>query len=116
MAPWKPPPHQHDRALPRRWSRCCASGAVSAYWGRRIADPHPDVPRAVRHPPTHERAFGDLRIDPESREVTLAGAPVDLTRTEFDILDVLSAKRDAFSAEPKYVLTVRGVGFRMGPG
>ena len=41
---------------------------------------------------------------------------INLTRTEFDILDVLSAKRDAFSAEPKYVLTVRGVGFRMGPG
>ena len=37
------------------------------------------------------RVFGDLRIDPEAREVTLAGQPVSLTRTEFDILDVLSA-------------------------
>jgi DNA-binding response OmpR family regulator len=100
----------------------------------------------------HERVFGDLRIDPESREVTLAGAPVDLTRTEFDILDVLStnprrvhsrahlvdevwgqgwvgdervvdvhvahirAKVGEDVAEPKYVLTVRGVGFRMGTG
>ena len=37
------------------------------------------------------RVFGDLRIDPEAREVTLADQPVSLTRTEFDILDVLSA-------------------------
>ncbi|MBU6311900.1 MAG: response regulator transcription factor [Actinomycetales bacterium] len=37
------------------------------------------------------RVFGDLRVDPEAREVTLAGKLVSLTRTEFDILDVLSA-------------------------
>ena len=98
------------------------------------------------------RAFGDLRIDPESREVMLAGVPVDLTRTEFDILDLLSenprrvhsrpviidqvwgqgwvgdervvdvhvahirAKLADDVADPQYVVTVRGVGFRMGPG
>jgi DNA-binding response OmpR family regulator len=98
------------------------------------------------------RAFGDLRIDPESREVILAGVPVDLTRTEFDILDLLSenprrvhsraviidqvwgqgwvgdervvdvhvahirAKLADDVADPQYVLTVRGVGFKMGPG
>jgi DNA-binding response OmpR family regulator len=98
------------------------------------------------------RSFGDLRIDPESREVTLAGEPIDLTRTEFDILDLLSenprrvhsrarmidevwgqgwvgdervvdvhvahirAKLADDVADPKYVLTVRGVGFKMGPG
>ncbi len=98
------------------------------------------------------RAFGDLRIDPESREVMLAGVPVDLTRTEFDILDLLSANpRRVHSraviidqvwgqgwvgdervvdvhvahirakladdvADPQYVLTVRGVGFKMGLG
>lgn len=37
------------------------------------------------------RVFGDLRVDPEAREVTLAGKAVSLTRTEFDILDALSA-------------------------
>lgn len=98
------------------------------------------------------RAFGDLRIDPESREVTLAGVPVDMTRTEFDILDLLSenprrvhsraviidqvwgqgwfgdehvvdvhvahirAKLADDVTDPQYVLTVRGVGFKMGPG
>ncbi len=98
------------------------------------------------------RAFGKLRIDPESREVTLDRVPVEFTRTEFDILDVLStqprhvysrerlidevwgsrwiadarlvdvhvshirAKLGDASSDPKYVLTVRGVGFRMGTG
>ena len=98
------------------------------------------------------RAFGDLRIDPESREVMLAGVPVDLTRTEFYILDLLSenprrvhsrpviidqvwgqgwvgdervvdvhvahirAKLADDVTDPQYLLTVRGVGFKMGPG
>ncbi|MHB1164004.1 MAG: response regulator transcription factor [Candidatus Nanopelagicales bacterium] len=100
----------------------------------------------------HVRVFGELRVDPESREVTLAGEPVDFTRTEFDILDVLSAnprrvhsrarlvdevwgqgwvgdervvdvhvahirsKLGEDVARPQYLLTVRGVGFKMGPG
>jgi DNA-binding response OmpR family regulator len=100
----------------------------------------------------HVRVFGELRIDVESREVTLSDRPVDLTRTEFDILDALSAhsrrvqsrahlvdevwgqgwvgdervvdvhvahiraKLGEDVASPRYVLTVRGVGFRMGSG
>jgi DNA-binding response OmpR family regulator len=98
------------------------------------------------------RVFGDLVIDPESREVSLAGMPIDLTRTEFDILDVLSAtprrvhsrahlvdevwgqgwvgdervvdvhvahmraKLGEDVTDPKYLLTIRGVGFKMGTG
>jgi DNA-binding response OmpR family regulator len=98
------------------------------------------------------RAFGDLLVHPEAREVRLAGELVDLTRTEFDLLDVLSANprrvfpRRALIAEvwgsdwygdehivdvhiahlrtklrddasnSRYVITVRGVGYRMGTG
>jgi DNA-binding response OmpR family regulator len=36
------------------------------------------------------RAFGALRVDPSSREVSVGGEPVTLTRIEFDLLDVLS--------------------------
>lgn len=98
------------------------------------------------------RTFGDLVIDPTPREVRLAGNVVPLTRTEYDLLDVLSERpRQAFSraqliervwgggwvgdehmvdvhlghvraklgdnaADPRYILTVRGVGYRMGLG
>ena len=44
------------------------------------------------------RAFGELTVDSARREVTLAGDEVSLTRTEFEILDALSARpKFAFS-------------------
>jgi DNA-binding response OmpR family regulator len=46
------------------------------------------------------RLFGDLRIEAPGREVTLAGKSVPLTRTEFDLLEALSAR-------PKQVFTRR---------
>ena len=98
------------------------------------------------------REFGELRIDPLSREVLRSGDKIDLTRIEFDLLDVLSSNpRMAFTRAkllervwgpdwfgddhvvdvhvsnlrkkigddpnaPRYVRTVRGVGYRMGDG
>jgi DNA-binding response OmpR family regulator len=95
------------------------------------------------------RRFGDLTVDPEARVVTVGGQAVELTRTEFDLLDALSeqprlvltkerllervwgsaAYRDDHvvavhvanlrrklgdtSEEPRYIQTVRGVGYRM---
>jgi len=38
------------------------------------------------------RRFGELEIDPAAREVRVAGEPVELTKLEFDLLDVLSAE------------------------
>jgi DNA-binding response OmpR family regulator len=110
-------------------------------------------PRPSRaQPASGARRFGDLEIDPQAREVRIADMPVELTKIEFDLLDVLSAEpRVVFSRErllqrvwggdwfgddhvvdvhianlrtklsddprnPRYLRTVRGVGYRMGDG
>ncbi len=111
--------------------------------------PRTTTTAAAGQPP---RRFGALVIDPAGREVSVAEAPVELTRTEFDLLDVLSARpKVAFSrvqlihavwgedwvgdehlvdvhishlrrklgddtTTPRYIRTVRGVGYRMGEG
>jgi DNA-binding response OmpR family regulator len=98
------------------------------------------------------RMFGALSIDVAGREVHLDGEPVALTRTEFDVLEALSARpKLVFSrrqlidavwdqtwvgdehlvdvhvghlrrklgddpSSPRYVRTVRGIGYRMGEG
>jgi DNA-binding response OmpR family regulator len=98
------------------------------------------------------RVFGALSVDVAGREVRCDGEPVALTRTEFDVLEALSARPAmAFSrrqlidavwdqtwvgdehlvdvhvghlrrklgddpGSPRYVRTVRGVGYRMGDG
>ena len=98
------------------------------------------------------RTIGDLSLDPQSRQVTVGQTPVELTRTEFDLLDALSerpklaytrrqliervwgpdwvgdehlvdihiahirAKLGDDPAKARYVLTIRGIGYRMGLG
>jgi DNA-binding response OmpR family regulator len=96
------------------------------------------------------RIFGSLSIDLAGREAFLAGEPIALTRTEFDILAALSSRPGVVwsrrqlieavwgdpwvgndhlvdvhvghvrrklgddPADPRFVFTVRGVGYRMG--
>ena len=98
------------------------------------------------------RTIGDLSLDTQSRQVRVGQTPVELTRTEFDLLDALTehphlayTRRQLIErvwepgwfgdehlvdihiahirrklgdglAAPRYVLTVRGIGYRMGPG
>lgn len=48
-------------------------------------------PRAVAGT-GRRRVFGPLALDPDAREVSLDGEAVELSRTEYEILDVLSAQ------------------------
>ncbi len=108
-------------------------------------------PRADRVVDEPVRELGALRLDPSGRRVAVNGTEVELTRTEFDLLQVLSARPNAaFTrrqlvdavwgadwvgdehlvdvhvghlrrklaevADLPFVDTVRGVGYRMGPG
>jgi two-component system, OmpR family, response regulator RegX3 len=95
-------------------------------------------------------AVADVRLDPATRSVTKAGAPVDVTRKEFDLLQLLMRSAGSVvtrerlidevwdvnwfgstktldvhvsglrkklgddSAAPRYIHTVRGVGFIFG--
>ena len=104
---------------------------------------------AAATPEPELRRFDNLTVDPTAREATLDGAPLNLTKREFDLLDVLSGQpRVAFTrsqllervwgenwfgddhlvsvhvsnlrrklgdAGRDLILTVRGIGFRMGP-
>jgi DNA-binding response OmpR family regulator len=95
------------------------------------------------------RNIGDLTIDSNAREVRVSGAVVELTKIEFDILEVLTARPNVVltraqliesvwgpywygdehvvdvhlsnlrkklgddAKSPRYVVTVRGVGFKL---
>lgn len=94
--------------------------------------------------PAQEIRHGRLRIDAGSREVTVDGVPVTLTRKEFDLLCLLAQHPDAVVprrqllqqvwgnswsrrtvdthvssvrgklGDPGWIVTIRGVGFRLG--
>lgn len=54
------------------------------------------------------RVFGDLLIDVVGREVTVAGKRIELTRTEFDVLDTLSIRPRAVLARRALLEAVWG--------
>ncbi|WP_329381618.1 response regulator transcription factor [Streptomyces sp. NBC_01351] len=56
------------------------------------------APRPGAAEPEDALTFGDLRMDLATREVTRGGRPVELTRTEFTLLEM-------FLAHPRQVLT-----------
>jgi DNA-binding response OmpR family regulator len=58
--------------------------------GRELTARIKAMARRPRLPAAPERDFGRLRVDPKAREVTLDRQPVELTKIEFDILDLLS--------------------------
>jgi DNA-binding response OmpR family regulator len=57
------------------------------------------------------RVVGDLTLDPVGRTVSLAGRPVELTRTEFDLLAALTARPRAAFTRRQLVDTVWGPGW-----
>jgi DNA-binding response OmpR family regulator len=100
--------------------------------------PQPHTAQVVSH--------GPLRIDASSREVSLAGRSIDMTRKEFDLLYLLASHPDTVIPRRRimqqvwgdswsrrtvdthvsslrnklggsdWIITVRGVGFRIGTG
>ncbi len=109
-------------------------------------------PRGSQRPEDGRRSFGGLTIAPSTREAWVDGLGIDLTRTEFAVLEALSADPDRAhtrrelidrvwgpswvgddhlvdvhvaqlrrklrdeAAAAKFIVTVRGVGYRMGRG
>ena len=109
-------------------------------------------PRQSQLPVAEAVVVGDLVVDLEARLVFVADEPIDLTRTEFDLLAAMITKpRAALSrrnlidevwgsdwygdehvvdvhvghlrrklgddaTEPRFIRTVRGVGYGLGPG
>ncbi|MDX5961886.1 response regulator transcription factor [Rhodococcus opacus] len=57
------------------------------------------------------RRFGPLELDPVARTVTVDGKPIDLTRTEFDVLKALSARPRAALGRRQIIEAAWGPGW-----
>lgn len=49
-------------------------------------------PRPTPTGESHPRTIGELTLDPQGREVQVESTPVELTRTEFDVLEALTRR------------------------
>ena len=82
-----------DRVTACRWAptTTCPSRSPSPNWW-------PGCGRSAAGPPRRRRrccVAGDLELDPARRTVARAGRPVELTRKEFGVLEVLLRRRGA---------------------
>jgi len=68
-------------------------------------------PRTSRPAPTEPVAFGQLLLDVGAREVHVGGVPVDLTRTEFDVLAALASRPRGVWARRQLIEEVWGEGW-----
>jgi len=69
---------------------------IKPFFPREVSARINAVARRARSPKVDsaltERVFGDLRIEPEARRVTVAGEEVVLTKTEFGLLDAITSR------------------------
>jgi DNA-binding response OmpR family regulator len=63
--------------------------------------------RRLVQPTTAPLCFGQLSIDPECRQVAVAGTPIILTRSEFDILTLLSSRPNRVFSRPQIIDHIR---------
>ena len=66
------------------------------------------VRRAAGPPPAAALELGEVRLDPEQRRVTAAGAPVTLTTTEFDLLAYLMRRPGRVFSREQLLASVWG--------
>lgn len=69
------------------------------------------VLRRTAVPAAASYGAGELSVDAESREVTVAGTPVELTRTEFDLLGVLAERPGRVLSRAELLARVQGYDF-----
>jgi DNA-binding response OmpR family regulator len=63
--------------------------------------------RSSPDPAAARRSFGSLSIDPECREVDVAGTLVVLTRSEFDILTLLTSRPNRVFSRSQIIAHIR---------
>jgi DNA-binding response OmpR family regulator len=68
-------------------------------------------PRSTAASTSARRRFGPLELEPAAREVLVDSAPVELTKLEFDLLDVLSANPKLVFSRAQLLEQVWGPGW-----
>jgi two-component system alkaline phosphatase synthesis response regulator PhoP len=63
--------------------------------------------RSQPFPAADRRCFGPLSVDPECREVEVAGVAVALTRSEFDILTLLTSRPNRVFSRSQIIAHIR---------